>query len=220
MHLWKAEHSFWRQQKWGEKKKEERETIEVHYSNTDLAYWNCKIKRTRLEIYLHLRDRSFTIQCNWNNSGINWKINFLHAAHDHKLARKSREITSYRSIYIYVRQQNYCQTLMYARQRRDTVALLIFIKQARARTRVVSFLIILPPQQAHNENKISCLNFTGIITKRRRCHVAEKYSRGVMTDIRAQTSSGGWKKKKKKRGRRHFCTRGSFRFFLSAKRET
>lgn len=57
--------------------------------------------------------------------------------------------------------------------------------------RAVSFRIIPPPRQVHNENKISCLNFTGIITKRRRCHAAKKYGRGVVTDIRAQTSPGG-----------------------------
>lgn len=96
------------------------------------------------------------------------------------------------------RTQNYCQKLMRSRQRCDTVALLIFIKRARALA--VSFRIIPPPRQAHNENKISCLNFTGIITKRWRCHAAEKYGRGVMTDIRAQTSSGDggkkWEKQK------------------------
>lgn len=89
---------------------------------------------------------------------------------------------------------------MRARQRsRYTVALLIFIKRRGGLVSdvcVVLFRIILAPRRAHNENKISCLNFTGIITKRRRCHAAEKYGRRVMTDIRAHKRHLGREREK------------------------
>lgn len=150
---------------------------------TDLKYWNCKIKHApRKFVCIGIIPSS---QCNWNNVGINWKVNFYSSTGQGKLR-------DYRPIFVHER--NYCQKLMRACQRCDTVALLIFIKRSAPGA---SFRII--PTPAHNENKISCLNFTRIIITKRRAVAPRK-----------NTGCGLWRTSarkchRKKKNTRYFC---------------
>lgn len=74
---------------------------------------------------------------------------------------------------------------------RDIVALLIFIKRSSPSAVFHSESFRQP---AHNENKISCLNFTRIITKRRavtpRKNTAAYYDRQLRANVTGEKAEG------------------------------
>jgi len=121
------------------------------------------------------------------HSRINWKINFYsRAAFIARLLTGSRDITDCTGRYTKLLSEvDACSSAL-----RDIVALLIFIKRSSpsAVFRSKSFR-----QLAHNENKISCLNFTRIIMKR--CTVTPR--KNTLADYDGQLCANVTGKKQK-----------------------
>lgn len=102
-----------------------------------------------------------------------------------------------------------CQKLMRVRRHRDIIALLIFIKWSSRGG--VSFRITFR-HPAHNENKISCLNFARIITKRRAVTPRKNTVAGYDGHPRATVTG--------KKQEAFLCELRQFPLFFCAKRET